>query len=209
MNRLKIFVILSIILIGLIVFVNTIYLIYKNKKNGLELSGKNGEIEFVSGNYNVLKSNLYLMSKLSCTDINKELQLESRNTEHFRLIDILSDSISHLLFIPPMFCSSCNERILQILPDIVESFGDKLKVICHPADVNSVINYCKKKISYSNLFLTKEQIIKEHEQINKMYIISLTSFGQIKSIFLINNADIKAFKDYLEFCLQIKLPKKD
>jgi hypothetical protein len=141
------------------------------------------------------------MSKLSCTSVNKELQLVSRSGENFLFGDILSDSVTHILFIPPIFCSSCEEKVLQMLPDIVESFDFKLKIICSPSDINTVINYCKKKISYRNLLITREQIIKEHENINKIYILSVTNLGQIKSIFLINDSDLKSFEEYLEILL--------
>jgi hypothetical protein len=197
MNQNKVFAILSILLIIPVI----IFVIVNNKKqHSQELLEKNREIESFSVNYNVLKSNFYLMSKLSCTHINKELRLVSKSGKHFFFRDILSDSISHILFIPPMFCSSCNERVL---PDIVESFGNKLKVISHPSSVNSVINYCKNKISHDNLFIMKELIIEEHEKINMVYILSITNLGQIKSIFFINGTDLKSFEEYLEFCLKI------
>jgi hypothetical protein len=111
-NKTKIFVFLIFMSLPVIIFIvyNNIYL------HNRELLNKNNEITYISANNSIIKSNLYLMSKLSCKSINKELQLVSRSGENFLFGDILFDSVT---FIPPMFCSSCNEKVLQMLPDIV------------------------------------------------------------------------------------------
>jgi hypothetical protein len=182
---------LSVILVFLFIYYNN------NELKGKQLMMANRKYEFLMSKNEAIRFNLFLTYSMSCTFVDMELPLNNKLHENFLFRDILSDSITHVLCIPPMFCSSCNEKVLKVLPDIIEAQGAKLKIICSPANVNSVINYCRHKISDKNLYMTKTPIIDMPEGISNIYILGVTDSGQIKSIFLINDNDMIFFDNYL------------
>jgi hypothetical protein len=199
----KINILLAVLFIVLIV--QSIFFICDSRKNKDSLSAIK-RCETLSINYESLKYNLELGNRLNCTYLGEDLRFLTREEKNLSVRHVLSDSVSHILYIPPAFCPSCNERVLKILPDIIETLGTRLKIVCSPADANSVINYSKQKVSFKTLLMTKDTIFEMNDSDKnkiggKPYILNVTPAGQIKSIFIINENDIGLLIEYIESCV--------
>ena len=144
-----------------------------------------------------LEFNLSLAHKYSCVKINPNISLKNRKNHKFLFSNILRDSISYFLYVPPSFCSSCNEEALKMLPNMLEIFGTELKLLCSPTDVNSVKVYSDNKIIDENLLISDDPILLLPD-LSKLYLLVITNSRQIKTLFMIDNDNVKLTVEYLK-----------
>ena len=179
-----------LVLLSLFLMIPIVIHISINRKN---MNIFNNEQFQKRQNYLIL--NLSLSHKYSCTKIDTNILVENRGMQKFTISNILLDSLSFLLYIPPSFCSSCNEKLLKKLPDILGLFDGKLKLLCFPADVNTVKINTDNVIIDENLLFSKESIL---PNLKDMHLLIITETGQIKTLFMINNENVEFAIEYFE-----------
>jgi len=139
-----------------------------------------------------------IQENLSCHYINTSALIWNRSSDKIEISELLQDSLNFIFYIPHSQCNSCNETIFQNLPNALELTGEKLKIICSPADYNTMIIYSNYTLTEQTLFAIDEPLInREIFELTDPCIVNITNMGQIKSVFVIDSNDIDFFINYL------------
>lgn len=176
-----------------------IFILWQNlgsKKNEkIELLKKYEAVCFQNNQY---KRNSLMSEKYSGQFLDVKIIFSNRNGNEMELTKILNDSVNFIFYIPPITCSSCNINIYNNLPNVINTLGSKLKIIGSMSDMNSIVLFSNNNTTDNNLFYLIDNNSFSLIKISQPYLLKINNYGQILSIFIVNDNDVNLFNEVIE-----------